>query len=169
MESKLWEFVTRTGARLFVRQAGPDDDPVLNALFHHVLKEDLRFRFLSSLKEVGAEQLRNMTHIDHRTVETYIAFIDGNGAAVATAMLAVDAAGQRGEVAISVRAEERNRGIGWSLLSFVAEQAKARGLKFIESIESRANHDAIEIEQDLGFTVKPYPDDNTLVLVTKSL
>jgi ribosomal protein S18 acetylase RimI-like enzyme len=169
MNDKTVELVTRSGLRLSVRQAGPTDGPILTQLFHHVSHEDLRFRFLSGLNEIGPEQLRALTPIDDGNAVSFLAFDAESGAAVASAMLVSDAAGERGEVAISVDADYRHRGIGWTLLSFVADQAEARGLSKIESIESRANVAAIELERDMGFSVEEYPGDSTLVLVSKTL
>lgn len=164
-----WSVTTRSGLKLSIRAATEGDDAILADFFHHIRAEDLRFRFLSSVKDVTAEQIRRMTHIDHKANETYIAFLDEGRAPVAAAALASDVSGERGEVAISVHADHRNRGIGWELLAFVADQATARGLKTIESIESRANHDAIELERNMGFSVESFPGDSSLVLVSKRL
>jgi GNAT superfamily N-acetyltransferase len=169
MSNNPTHLVTRSGLELSVRPAGAQDGPILTQLFHHVSHEDLRFRFLSGLNEIGPEQLRALTPIDDGNALSFLAFDAESGAAVASAMLVADAAGERGEVAISVDADYRNRGVGWTLLSFVADQAEARGLSIIESIESRANVAAIELERDMGFTVEEYPGDSTLVLVRKTL
>lgn len=163
------KLVTRTGLTIIVQPAGSDDDAILNELFHQVRPEDLHFRFLGGMKEVPPRQIHEMTHVDHRTAETYIAFLEDNHTPVATAMLAREGASDRGEVAISVRADYRDHGIGWVMLAFVVRQAEAWGLNVIESIESRANHDAIELEKNMGFSVSPYPDDATLLLVKKTL
>lgn len=74
---------TRTGLTLLVRQAGPDDAPILVELFHNVSLEELRFRFLTGLSQVGADQIKAMTQPDYSTIESYIAF-DPDGTAVAT-------------------------------------------------------------------------------------
>jgi len=152
-----------------VRPACEGDEDILQELFHRVRPEDLRFRFLTGMKEVSPERIHEMTHVDHRITETYIAFIAGEPKAVATAMLAGDAKGERGEVAISVRADHRAEGIGWALLSFVSQQAAARGLKVIQSTESRQNRDAISLERDMGFEAQVYPEDARLVLLSKAL
>lgn len=166
---KNWRIVTRSGLKLNIRAVTADDDALLADFFHHIHPEDLRFRFLSSIKEVGAEQIRRMTHIDHKANETYVAFNEGDGVVVAVAALASDEAKQKGEVAISVHADHHHQGIGWEMLTLLADQAAARGLKTIESIESRNNHEAIEVERNMGFAVSSYPGDNTLVLVSKTL
>ncbi len=164
-----WHIATRSGLKLNVRVATQDDDAVLSDFFHHISADDLRFRFLASAKEAGAEQIRRMTHIDHKANETYVAFNEEDGRVVAVAALASDAAKEKGEVAISVHADHRNQGIGWEMLALVADQAAARGLKSIESIESRDNYDAIELERNMGFSVGSFPGDSTLVLVSKQL
>ena len=162
------ELSTRSGLKLSVRPAGPDDAPILVDLFHNVTPEDLRFRFLTGLNEVGPEQIEAMTSTGNSNVDSYLAFTS-DGVAVATGMLACDPKGERGEVAISVHGSHHNEGIGWTLLEFLAERANARGLKVIESIENRANRSAIDVERDAGFVLKEYPGDPTLVLVTKDL
>lgn len=169
MTQNVWYLTTRTGLMVTVRPANESDDETLKELFHRVRPEDLRFRFLTGMKEVSASRIHDMTHVDHRSAETYIAFLDDEPDAVATAMLATDSRGERGEVAISVRADHRGRGIGWELLAFVARQAAARGMKIIQSMESRENHDAIALERDMGFKSQPYPDDASLVLLSKAL
>lgn len=169
MHNQSWEITTRTGLKLLVRTAGPGDQTALEELFHQVREDDLHFRFLSGQKSVRPDQIQAMIDVDHRTTETYIGFVAGSNLPVTTAMLACDRHGQRGEVAVSVHTDYRDCGIGWEMLSFIAKQAERSGLKAIESIESRENHDAIELERNMGFVVRSYPDDPTLVLVTKEL
>lgn len=160
---------TRSGRQMNVRPANENDDAILQELYHSVRPEDLRFRFLTAMKDVSPQRIHDMTHVDHRTTETYIAFLDDNPKAVATAMLASDPKGERGEVAISVRADQRGQGIGWALLSFVAQQAAARGLKIIQSVESHENHDTIALEKEMGFNAQLHPDDASLILLSKAL
>jgi ribosomal protein S18 acetylase RimI-like enzyme len=160
--------VTRSGLKLGVRPADAKDGPILQDLFHHVSQEDLRFRFLSGMNEVGPQQLQALLPRPDRNMASFIASAE-DGTPVASGLLVWDEAGGRAEVAISVHADYRNRGIGWTLLSFLADEAEALGLKTIESIESRANVAAIELERDLGFTVAEYPGDQTLTLVSKPL
>lgn len=169
MSDTEWTRTTWKNIPLRIRTARPDDDPVLTELFHNVNPEDLRFRFLTGLSRVRPEEIHRMTHVDHKTAETYIAFTADTGIPVATAMLAADREGKRGEVAISVRSDHRDLGIGRELLAFVAEQAEARGLEVIESIESRANRGALAVERDMAFTMIDVPGDPTVVLVRKEL
>lgn len=159
---------TRSGLRLRVRSAEPGDREALRAFFRAVSPEDRRFRFLSAVREVDDEQLVRMTSIDHVRTDDFLA-LDDEGQIVAAAMLAAEPDLKRAEVAISVRADHRGRGVGWSLLRYVASKAQARGIKRLESIESRANHAAIELQREMGFSCQTHPGDATLMIVSRDL
>lgn len=160
---------TRSGFRFPVRPAGIEDGATIKAFFSHVSKADLRFRFLSGISEVSPSQISMLTHPDHKLSESYLVFTDDGATMVATGMLACDAAFDRGEVAITIREDHKHKGIGWALLAHIARIAEAKGVSTLESIESRENHDAIELEQDMGFVARPYPGDSTLMLVSRAI
>lgn len=160
---------TRSGFTFQVRPARPADDGTVAEFFTHVTREDLRFRFLTALSDVGPAQITALTHVDHRWSENFLAFTSDGSTMIATAMLACDRNFDRGEVAIAIRKDFKANGIGWALLAHVARVADANGVKVLEAIESRANHAAIEVERDMGFTVEPYPGDSTLLCVSRAL
>jgi len=158
---------TWSGFNFRVRPAGPADEAALAELFTRVSRDDRRFRFLSGVDKVGSDFLRRLTQVDHDKTEDYLAF-DGD-TLIATAMLAADPVLERAEVAISIHEDYKNRGLGWTLLDHVARAAAGKGIKFLESIESRDNVEAIALEKEMGFTATAYPGDATLVLVQKKL
>ena len=163
------ELVTRSGVRLQVRPAGPGDEPLLAEFFRHVSPEDLRFRFLAGIREVSHERLLAMTRVDHETTENFLAFADGGDKVVATAMIARDGSGRKAEVAISVRADYKQKGVAWELLRYVSRYASERGIRVLESIESRENHEAVELEREQGFIATTFEEDPTLMLIRKEL
>jgi threonine dehydrogenase-like Zn-dependent dehydrogenase/GNAT superfamily N-acetyltransferase len=163
------DLTTRADLVVHVRPARPDDEAGLADFFAHVAPEDLRFRFLAGVREVSHERLVAMTQVDHRRTENFLAFVDDRKTIVATAMMACDASMEKAEVAISVRADYKHRGVAWELLRHVARYAEARGVKVLESLEDRRNHEATELEREQGFVAETYPDDATLLLVRKVL
>lgn len=163
------DLTTHTGFTFHVRPARPDDEAALAEFFQHVTPADLRFRFLGGVREVSHERLVAMTHVDHERTENFLAFAEDGRTIIATAMLGCDVTLETGEVAISVHADYKHRGIGWELLRHVADYAEAKGLKTLEAVESRQNHEAIELEREQGFEVERHPDDATLVLIRKRL
>lgn len=160
---------TRTGQEFHVRPASPDDEETLGAFFEGVTPQDMRFRFLSALKTVSHERLVAMTNVDHRQTENFLAFIDGDPEIIATAMLACTPDMAKGEVAIAILPEFKGKGISWELLAHVARFAEAKGVKTLESIESRDHHAAIEMEREMGFKATSYPGDASLILVQRTL
>lgn len=171
MDTNKWsrDLTTRTGFSFHVRPVDTRDEPALAEFFTHVTTDDLRFRFLTSLRVVGHERLAAMIEVDHRQKENFLAFAADGTTVIATAMLACDVAMETGEVAISIRSDHKGRGVGWELLEHVAHFAEAAGIRTLQSIESHANHAAIELERDMGFTVRTYPGDSTLMLVERKL
>lgn len=168
MTSRSGTLTTHSGFNFQVRPARPDDEAALQDFFRHVTPEDLRFRFLSSVKEVGHDRLVAMTAVDQQQNESFLAFEHDGGPIIGTAMLACDDSLETGEVAVSISKDYKNRGIGWELLRHLTRRATAKGVKKLQSIENRANVSAIRLEGEMGFTSKPYPD-STLVLLERTL
>lgn len=160
---------TRSGFRFHVRPAVFADDGTIKDFFSHVTRADLRFRFLSGMSEIGSSQITMLTHPDHEYAESLLAFTDDGSMMIATGMLACDENFDRGEVAIVIREDHKHKGVSWELLAYIARLAETKGVKTLTSLESRDNHEAIELERDMGFVAGKYPGDPTLVLVSRSL
>lgn len=163
------ELTTNSGFGFQVRSADEADEPALADFFTHVTEDDLRFRFLSAVRKVGHTQLALLTHVDHRRSENFLALDTMVGRVLASAMLAVDDDFEQAEVAIVIRSDFKNRGIGWRLLQHVSERAAEMGVKTLRSVESQDNRSAIAVEREMGFKSRPYPGDPTLLLLEKSL
>ncbi len=163
------DLTTRGGLDVHIRPARPDDDDALSAFFAGVTREDMRFRFLTALKTVDHDRLVSMTHVDHRQTENFLAFAKGRPEIIASAMLACTDDMSKGEVAIALLPGFKKKGLSWELLEHVAHFAEDKGVKILESIESRDHHAAIEMEREMGFTATSYPGDASLVLVRRTL
>lgn len=158
---------TRSGVRLHVRPVLPTDGDLLTAFFRHVSADDLRFRFLSAIREVGPERIAAMTQIDYRRTMTFLAF--AGDTLVAAAMLATDPDHVRAEVAISVRQDFKQKGVSWTLLDHVLRYARAEGIETVESVESADNRAALSLERDMGFRPVPSAGDSREMIVRKQL
>lgn len=161
--------VTRTGIVLDVRAATPADANALATFFDAVSDEDRRFRFLAAADHVGHAQLEPLIHAERYSSQSYLAFDSQDDTLVASGVLASDAEGDTGEIAVSVRADYKGKGVGWAMLDYLAKQARTNGLRQVISIEARANHAAIEVERDKGFLPQPCEGDPTVVVLAKTL
>src|SRR5690349_768327 len=108
------ELQTRSGLRLKVRSAAPDDEDLLSEFFTHVTPEDLRFRFLTPVKKPGHQLVASLVDVDHTRTENLLAFEAETDLLVATAMVAADPSLDRAEVAIAVRTDFKHKGVGWT-------------------------------------------------------
>lgn len=159
--------ITRGGVVMKVRPVLPTDKPILEALFEHVTPNDLRFRFLSSMRHVDDVRIADMIDVDHDRQETFLAFEDEKP--IATAMLAAEPGQKDAEVAISVRSDMKGKGVGWTLLHHVISCAKAKGFQSIHSLESRENRTTIDLEREAGFELHGCEGDPADVIATKTL
>lgn len=164
------ELETKSGFRFSVRPADEGDDAALTAFFEeHVTKDDLRYRFLSPIQHVTKKQIEAMTHIDHRQTEDFLAFAPDGDEIIGTAILAADKNLQTAEVALTVHADYKGRGIESRLLNYVTAQARARGLKKLIAIEYRENHCMVTLEREMGFTPKAIEGEPMLVMLETTL
>ncbi len=166
----LWsaDLVTRSGDPIRVRPVVPEDEPALAEMFRHVSPEDLRFRFLSSLRQVDHDRLAMMTQVDYRRTISFLA-LAADGTVIAVAMLAADADRTRAEVALSTRSDWKGKGVSYTLLEHVVRYATAEGIGTLEAIESADHDDAIALERELGFVSTTNPDDPGLRIVRRTL
>ncbi|CAM3154368.1 hypothetical protein SPAN111604_06985 [Sphingomonas antarctica] len=163
---------TRTGFEFYVRSACPADAEDLGELLANISDEDRRFRFLTAVRNIPPQTLSRMTAVDHENTEDFFAFHDGMmiaTAMIATATKGLDADRSRAEVAIAIHNKFRGKGIGWVMLEHAVAWAKAKGIAVVESIESYDNHDAIQLQREMGFSSRPYPGDASLVVIEKQL
>lgn len=160
--------VTRDGTALRVRPARPEDEPALAAFFANVSPEDLRFRFLTSVRVVSHERLSGMIRANDATSESLIAFGD-DASIVAAAMLAGDDITKTAEAAVAVRRDMKARGIGWTLLHHLVGHAKRKGYRTIEALEDRDNRSAIMIEREMGFEPQAVEGDPMLVRLKRNI
>jgi acetyltransferase len=163
------DLVTRAGDTLHVRPVEPTDEDRLAEFFRHVTSEDLRFRFLTGVREVSHDRIAAMTQIDYRRTMTFLAFDEDRHMVVAVATLAADPDRVRAEVALTVRSDRKQHGISWTLLDHVVRYAKAEGISVIESLESASNAAAIGLEREMGFVSHACPGDPTVRIVRRVL
>lgn len=160
---------TRSGRVITVRPVTDSDTHEVEQFFNRLSPEDMHFRFLSGQHRLSHHQLAALVGVDHRHSEHLLAFDKVSGELIGSLLIAADQHMEVAEVAIAVAPEHKRQGLGWTLLKHAAELARQRGVRRLRSIESKANHQAIEVERALGFSASEYPDDARLVLVEAKL
>lgn len=168
MPFSLPTLTTRDGSAIAVRPASEADEAALVDFFDHVSDEDRRFRFFAAGEHVSHNQLDPLIHADHFHSESFLASDQESGELIASALLACDNGMDTAEIAVSVCSDWRGRGVGWAMLDLLGSEAERRGVRRVIAIESRANHAAIELEREKGFTPEPFDGDPDLVILFKT-
>lgn len=155
---------TQSGLKVFVRPARSGDRAALERFFARLTQEGLYFRFLSGLRRIDEDRLEAMLcDTDDHSIDLLALDVD-TGEVLAAAMLAADATFETAEFALSTRPDVRGKGISWALLELAARYAAAMGVGRLQSLQSAAQSDALQLEREMGFTVRTCADDPTLML-----
>lgn len=159
---------TLTGVKLLIVPATMEDRNALGQFFDEVAPEDLYFRFLSGIRQVDDRRIKAMLRDDDDQTIDFLALDQDSGDILATALLVADAEFDSAEFAVCTRSDAKHKGISWSLLDHAASYAEAMGVRRIYSIQSSCQADALQLEREMGFSVRMSPDDAKEMLVEKT-
>jgi len=156
-----WErhLVLGDGWKVFVRPLRADDEPLILDLLQHVSKEDLRLRFFDSIKEFSHPFLTRLTQLDYARAMAFAAFDETSGDILGVVRLHRGPTGNSGEYAILLRSDLKGRGLGWALMQLLIEYAKSEGPAQITGEILNENLVMLKMCRELGFEVKPDPED----------
>ena len=161
------DLTTRSGVKLHVRPGQPSDVDLLAELFRHVSPEDLRFRFMGTVKQVRRDQLAMLLDAK-QGMTTFIALAEGD-LPVACCTLADEPDGRSADATLSVRSDWKGRGISWTLLEHVLACAAARGLTRVNSLESGDDREAINLQREMGFVARLHSADPLEFTLSKAV
>jgi len=159
------ELFTRSGIALSIRPVRSTDKPLIEDFFRHVSADDLRFRFLTTIRRVDDARIDELCIVDAPRLISFLAFRESLLIAIAT--LAGDPEAGKAEIAMSTRPEWKHQGVSWTLLEHAIRCARACGYKEIVSIEKADNEAALQVERDMGFNLSLVGDDAGEFVATK--
>jgi len=156
-----WErhLVLGDGWKVFARPLRADDEPLILDLLQHVSKEDLRLRFFDSIKEFSHPFLARLTQLDYARAMAFAAFDETSGDILGVVRLHRGSTGNSGEYAILLRSDLKGRGLGWALMQMLIEYAKSEGRAQIAGEILNENLVMLKMCRELGFEIKPDPED----------
>ncbi len=123
-------YLLKAGTLLHFRPIHPTDVPRIRDLFYGVSAETLYTRFMSRMKWISKEQVRDFVYIDHRTEVAIVGTIEEayGEDIIAVGRYYLDPKTNRAEVAFIVDDAWQNRGIGSFLLQHLINIAKRNGI-----------------------------------------
>lgn len=149
------------GRELLVRPIDPADTEPLRAGFNLLSPEEVRQRFLHTVKELSAASARRLTHIDRRREFALVAaepLPPGEAVVGAVARAAIDADGRNAEFGIVVSRHLAGQGLGRLLLRRVVQWCRLKRLDSIYGDVFEDNASMLGLARHLGFEREAHPD-----------
>ena len=159
------------GVRVTLRPIRPDD-VARERDFIRALSDEARYqRFMATVGEMPASQLRTLTNVDQRRDLALAATIDREGreAFVGVARFGVDTSGTGCEFAVVVSDDWHGTGLAGILMQALIDVARRRGLRTMEGFVLATNSRMLKLARQLGFRQLPDAESRETVLVVRSL
>jgi acetyltransferase len=158
---------TRDGTSIALRPLRAGDEPLLQDLFVHLRREDVRLRFFAPIRELSRTLADRLSRLDYQREMGLVAQHDGVILGAASYFAEPDT--RRAEFAITVRSDWHGRGVGYLLLTRLMEVARQAGIDELFGVILRENGPMLAMCRDLGFVAVREPDDASVVRVRKLL
>jgi acetyltransferase len=165
------KLVLDDGTAVTLRAIRPQDAAIEQAFVRRLSPRSKQLRFLSGIRELTPALLAKFTHTDYPAEAAFIATIDRDGREeqIGVARFAPGSTIDRREFAVVVADEWQGRGIATALLRKLFRVAVDAGSHSIEGLVLRENGQMLALARDLGFEIRQYPEDPTLMAVRKDL
>ena len=154
-----------------MRPIAPSDAAAEQAFVRHLSAHSRYLRFLSSKRELGARELAEFTSND--PLKGFALVVTRRGEKgdeqIAVGRYALLPDGASCEFALAVADACQGMGIGTRLLHALIRHARASGLARMDGFVHETNDDMLRLMRNQGFEIRREPEDNSVLLVTKTL
>lgn len=143
------------GREVMIRPILPSDGGLLVDMFNRISPRTVHLRFLRNLDALPEAMVHQFTHIDYKTDFALVAVSEEGGREViiAVARYAYDAREDVTDLALAVRDDWQNLGLGKSLLKRIITAGRKRGVSRFSSMMDPGNTRMEHILLDLGYEV----------------
>ena len=147
---------TVSGLRLFFRPVKISDEPLMKDFFYSLSDRSIYRRFISRRTDMPHERLQEFVVIDYMAQKTILVIIEKDEKEFVAGMgqYSIDEKSHSAEVALVVRDEFQNKGIGTELLSYLAHLAKRDGLFAFSAEVLVENKPVIHLLEKSGFDIE---------------
>ncbi len=154
---------TAKGQNFTLRPIRPEDADAHGAMFLRLTPEDVRYRFFSAMRSLGAEQVMRMTDIDYGREMAVIA-VDEAGQTVGVARLVRnDSDGNTAEFAVVVEPAVKGLGLASALMRAIIAWGRQEGVKEINGQILADNAPMLAFIKRLGFAIERIPGESDIL------
>ena len=147
---------TKSGLELQLRPVRISDEPLLKDFFYSLSDRSVYQRFISARKDMPHERLQDFVIIDYSSGMVILAIdgTDGIQTVAGVAQYGIEPDSHTAEVALVVRDDYQQQGIGTELLSYVTLLAKRKGLLGFRAEVLVENHTMMHLFEVAGFSIE---------------
>ncbi len=147
---------TKTGLEILLRPVKLTDEPLLKEFFYSLSDKSLYYRFMSQRKDMPHERLQEFVVIDYTKEMVILAVIKQKGKEkiLGVGQYTIDPTTHTAEVALVVRDDYQNRGIGREILSYLTYLAKKQGLLGFTAEVLPENTPMLRLFEKMGFEIE---------------
>jgi len=151
---------TRDGVEILLRPVRISDEPLLKDFFYSLSDRSTYRRFLSARKDMPHERLQEFVVIDYTAEMVILAVIEEEEReiVVGVGQYGIDAETHTADVALVVRDDEQDRGIGTELLGYLTVLAKREGLLGFTAEVLTENEAMMHLFERSGFAIEKRRD-----------
>jgi RimJ/RimL family protein N-acetyltransferase len=147
---------TSEGFPLLLRPVKISDEPLLKDFFNFLSDQSLYRRFISVRKDTPHERLQEFVVIDYTKEMVILATIKDAEVekVVGVGQYGINETNHTAEVALVVRDEDQNKGVGLELLSYLTYLAKREGLLGFTAEVLVENKPMLHLFEKMGFDIQ---------------
>ena len=150
------------GSTVLIRPVRPEDEPAFVTSFTQLSTEEVRMRFMYTVKELIHEEAARLTQVDYDREMALVVFRQRPGQPLEScgvARLMRDADGERAEFAIILLRAATGIGLGSLLVRRLINYARRRGFRELFGEILRENAPMLALCRAMGFRIEPCPAD----------
>jgi RimJ/RimL family protein N-acetyltransferase len=147
--------VLRDGTRVLLREARPEDAPLVRLGFDQLSDRSRQFRFLRAMPRLSEDDLSFLAGADgNEVIGALDLSVDPPEPVGMARYVRLPSRPEMAEVAITVVDSHQGRGLGTLLFGCLAWQAERTGLKGFVALVHHANRQMRSLLEDLGAVVE---------------
>jgi len=147
---------TKAGLEITLRPVKLSDEPLLKDFFYSLSDQSIYKRFISARTDMPHERLQEFAVIDYTREMVILAVIGepGQERVIGLGQYGIDETTHTAEVALVVRDDYQNKGIGTELLKYLTYLAKRQGLLGFTAEVLVGNQPMMHLFEKAGFAIE---------------
>ncbi|MFG1299509.1 bifunctional acetate--CoA ligase family protein/GNAT family N-acetyltransferase [Xanthobacter sp. V3C-3] len=158
------ELALTDGSSVILRPIRPEDEPGLVDIVHRSDPQDVRMRFLGSVKDFPHLMAARLSQIDYDREMALVA-VEDSGEICGVVRIIADPDNEEAEYAVMVRSDMKGKALGYQLMTQILDYARRRGLRKVFGDVLRENGPMLHLAEDLGFKVSNSEDPTVMRVV----